>query len=43
MDKTASVIPHKWKEFGKAVNITPEKLKDIKTIIQTMTGANSVI
>ena len=30
MDKVASVIPHKWEEFGKALDITPPKLQEIR-------------
>ena len=30
MDNVASVIPHKWEEFGKALAITPPKLKEIR-------------
>ena len=30
MDKVASVIPHKWEEFGKALAITPPKLQEIR-------------
>ena len=29
-DKVASVIPHKWEEFGRAVAITPPKLQEIR-------------
>ena len=30
VDKVASVIPHKWEEFGKALAIIPPKLQEIR-------------
>ena len=30
VDNVASVIPHKWEEFGKALAMTPPKLHEIR-------------